>query len=350
MIFSKQQLAIRSAIIAGFVGVVFLIIDTQRPDITAGIRSQVHAAMSPIYSVAEKTRFTQEKVRVGISSKTALHRENQALKAKLAQANVYLQKYAKLSAENAHLRGMLNFPTPVDGRVDIASVIGIDNNPLRQILVLNRGKKHGVYVGQTVLDESGIMGQIINVYGSSSRAMLISDGDHSIAVKIARTGVRAVVTGNGDSGSLTLNYVPNTADLQVGDKIVTSGLGQRFPSGYAVGVVSFIDRVNKHEFIRASIKPSAQLSADNYVMLLYPHKRIALQYQPPQDDAVFGNEKALEADAAADHRSNVKQQVVNPSNVQNNASPSGTRQNPATQNRTNQSSTSQSNANQTQQQ
>lgn len=277
MIFSKQKLAIRSTVIALFVAVLFMIIDTQKPELTLPIREKVHAAMSPIYAVAETSRFSKEKVKTTLTSKNSIIRENQALKAKLAQANVFLQKYASLSAENAQLRGLLEYPTPVDGRVEIVSVIGIDNNPLRQILVLNRGKKHGVYVGQTLLDQSGVMGQVINVYGTSSRAMLLSDGDHSISVKIERTGVRAVVTGNGDNGSLDLQYVPNTSDLQVGDQIVTSGLGQRFPAGYSVGVVSHIDRVNKHEFIKAKVKPSAKLTADNYVMLLYPNQKIEMQ-------------------------------------------------------------------------
>lgn len=305
-LFSRQSLSVKATVIALILALVFNIIDSQKPELTKPIRSLVHASMSPLYGIAEKVRYTQTHINIPFTSKTSLYRENEILKTELAQANAYLQKYAVLSAENARLRGLLNAPTPVDGRTDIAAVIGIDNNPLRQILVLNRGKKHGVYVGQTVLDEAGIMGQIINVYGATSRAMLLSDTQHSIAVKVKRTGVRAIVTGNGDNDGLELQYLPNTADLQVGDKIISSGLGERFPAGYMIGEVSYIDHMNKHEFIYAKVKPSASLHDDRYVMLLNLNQKIQLTpTRINQDDAtIFNDDVLLEADFAADHQSN----------------------------------------------
>lgn len=310
-LFSKQQLALKSTGLALFAAIVFMVVDKQNPDLTAGIREHVHAAMSPLYGIAEKTRYAQVSVSDTFTTKESLQRENIALKAKLAQANTYLQKYADLSAENARLRGLLNAPTALDGRVDIAAVIGIDNNPLRQTLVLNRGKNHGMYVGQTVLDEAGLMGQLINVYPNNSRAMLISDAQHSLAVKVKRTGMRAVVSGNGDSTSLNLQYVPNTADIQVGDKILSTGLGQRFPAGYMVGEVSYVDHIGKHEFLEVRVKPSANLQDDKYVMLLSPTKPIRLNKpQPlPEDGVIFSEDILLEADFAADHQSNTLEQT-----------------------------------------
>lgn len=307
-LFSKQQFAFKSTVLALFVAAVLMVVDSQNSALLFGVREQIHAAMSPLYGVAEKTRYTKESVRAALTTKTSLRRENIALKAKLAQANAYLQKYADLSAENARLRGLLDAPLAVDGRTDIAAVIGVDNNPLRQILVLNRGRNHGVYVGQTMLDEAGLMGQIINVYPNNSRAMLLSDVQHSIAVTVQRTGQRAIVTGSGDSGSLHLQYVPNTADIQVGDNIVSSGLGQRFPSGYMVGRVSYIDRIGKSEFIKARVKPSSNLQDDSYVMLLSPNKKIRLNKPVlhPDDAIVFSEDVLLEADFAADHQANTQ--------------------------------------------
>lgn len=304
-LFSKQKLALKSTGLALIVAAIFILLDN--PEITAGVRERVHAAMSPLYSIAEKTRYAQESTSRVFSTKQSIERENIALKAKLAQANVYLQKYADLSAENARLRGMLNAPKAVDGRAEIAAVIGIDNNPLRQIIVLNRGKNHGAYVGQTVLDEAGLMGQIINVYPNNSRAMLLSDSQHAIAVKVKRTGQRAVVTGNGDSSSLMMQYIPNTADIQVGDQVVSSGLGQRFPAGYTIGEVSYVDRIGKHEFLKIRVKPSANLQDDKYVMLLFPNQPIRLTKPElnPEDAIIFGEAVMPEVDFAADHQSNI---------------------------------------------
>lgn len=309
-LFSRQTFAYKSAAMALFAAVVLMVLEHQNPKRTDGLRALAHAGMSPIYTVAEKLRFTGERAGLNLQSKESIHRENLALKAKLVQANFYLQKYAEMNAQNARLRGVLSAPAPVDGRVELAQVIGIDNNPLRQILVLNKGLNQGVYVGQTVLDDSGLMGQIINAYANSSRVMLLSDSQHAISVRMARTGLRAVLAGNGDSGSLDLQYVPNTADIQVGDKLVSTGLGQRFPEGYAVGEVSFVDHEGKYDFIKVRVKPEAQLYDSHYVLLHFPSNPIKLKRRLVRDNAVvLDDDVLLEADFAADHISNTTGEV-----------------------------------------
>ncbi|MFW1969786.1 rod shape-determining protein MreC, partial [Acinetobacter guillouiae] len=96
-------------------------------------------------------------------------------------AQVRLQKLSELSAENTRLRGLLDTPLIIDGRMEIAEVIGTDADPLRHIIIINRGAMDHLKVGQTVLDDKGIMGQIINVYPHSSRVMLLSDKEHSLS-------------------------------------------------------------------------------------------------------------------------------------------------------------------------
>lgn len=310
-LFSKQSLAFKSVLLALFLALFFMVLEKQQVEASAKVRSAVHAAMSPIYTVAEKLRFTGSSFGMVLDSKQQLHRENLALKAELAQANLYLQKYAELSAQNARLRGVHDAPAPVDGRLEVAQVIGIDSNPLRQILVINRGKRQGVYVGQTVLDEAGLMGQVINAYSDSSRIMLLSDTQHAISVKVKRTGLRAIAAGSGDSGMLDLRYVPNTADIQVGDKLVSTGLGQRFPVGYAVGEVSFINRAQKGSFTQVQLKPAAKLSDSSYALLLRSAKPIKLTRKiDAQDDVMLNDDMLLEADFAADHQSNTTGEVV----------------------------------------
>ena len=180
-----------------------------------------------------------------------------------------LQKLSELSAENTRLRGLLNTPLIIDGRMEIAEVIGTDADPLRHIIIINRGSSSQLRVGQTVLDDQGIMGQIINVYPHSSRVMLLSDKEHSLSVRLESSGMRAIVTGTGDLGRLKMEYVPTSANIKVGDKVYSSGLGQHFPAGYLVGTVSKVMRHNTGEFAQIDVKPAAQLAGGHHVVVLF---------------------------------------------------------------------------------
>lgn len=104
--------------------------------------------------------------------------------------------------------------------MEIAEVIGTDADPLRHIIVINRGPNNKLKVGQTVLDDMGIMGQIIDVYPHSSRVMLLSDKEHSLSVRLEHTGMRAIVSGTGDLGRLKMEYVPTSANIKVGEKSI----------------------------------------------------------------------------------------------------------------------------------
>jgi rod shape-determining protein MreC len=191
------------------------------------------------------------------------------MQAELLQARVRLQKLAELSAENTRLRGLLNTPLIIDGRMLISEIIGADSDPMRQILVINKGHMDGLLEGQTVLDDKGVLGQIVEVYPHSARVMLLSDKEHSVSVRVERTGMRGIVSGIGDSGQLLMQYVPNTADINVGDKVVTSGLGERYPAGYPVGTVSAVSRHSSGEFATVYVKPLAQLGGGQHVVVLF---------------------------------------------------------------------------------
>jgi rod shape-determining protein MreC len=153
--------------------------------------------------------------------------------------------------------------------MEIAEVIGTDADPLRHIIVVNRGANSQLKVGQTVLDDKGIMGQIINVYPHSSRVMLLSDKEHSLSVRLERSGMRAIVSGTGDLGHLKMEYVPTSAEIKVGEKVYSSGLGEHFPAGYLVGTISKISRHNSGEFAQIDVVPAAQLAGGHHVVVLF---------------------------------------------------------------------------------
>ena len=152
--------------------------------------------------------------------------------------------------------------------LNLAQVIGTDTNLLRQIVVVNKGEKDGVQVGQTVIDEDGILGQIINVYPNTSRLLLVTDEQQSVAVTVKRTGQRAIVTGEGIPTSLRLNYVFKTSDVRVGDELISSGLGGRIPAGYRVGQIAHIEDTQADNFRSIEVTPAANFIDNAYVLIL----------------------------------------------------------------------------------
>lgn len=268
-IFSRQPPSFRSFIIAVITCLVVLFFDWRMPYVIQPARDVLYAAYNPIYALASYPVLSREWLNQQTKSEAQLRRENTAMQAELLQAQVRLQKLSELSAENTRLRGLLDTPLIIDGRMEIAEVIGTDADPLRHIIIINRGSMDHIKVGQTVLDDKGIMGQIINVYPHSSRVMLLSDKEHSLSVRLERTGMRAIVSGTGDLGRLKMEYVPTSANIQVGDKVLSSGLGEHFPAGYAVGTVAKIRRHNSGEFAEIDITPAAQLATGHHVIVLF---------------------------------------------------------------------------------
>ena len=166
------------------------------PHVVQPARDVLYAAYNPIYAVASYPVLSREWLNQQTKSEAQLRRENTAMRAELLQAQVRLQKLQSF-LQKIPVCAVFRYPLILDGRMEIAEVIGTDADPLRHIIVINRGSNNKLKVGQTVLDDMGIMGQIIDVYPHSSRVMLLSDKEHSLSVRLEHTGMRAIVSGTG---------------------------------------------------------------------------------------------------------------------------------------------------------
>lgn len=268
-IFSRQPPTYRALIIASISALVLMFLDWRIPNLTQQPRDVLRAAYNPIYATAHYPTISLKWLEQQNQSPDQLVRENTAMRAELLQAKVRLQKLSELAAENARLRGLLDTPLILDGRIRLAEVIGTDADPLRHILIINRGAKDKVYQGQVVLDNDGLIGQVVDVYPHSSRIMLLSDKEHSLSVRVERTGMRGIIIGIGDLQRLELKYIATNADIEVGDKIYSSGLGPNFPAGYFIGTVEKIQRHNTDEFAEIIVTPASKLSAIQHVALLF---------------------------------------------------------------------------------
>lgn len=215
---------------------------------------------------------------------SSLQEENEQLRERTLILEAKVAKMASLSAENARLRQLLNSSAHLDDSVLIAELIGVSSDPLRHIVIVNKGRDAGVYVGQAVIDARGLVGQVLEVSAYFSRVMLITDSTHAVPVQVNRNGVRAIAEGTGMIDELTLAHVASTMDIRVGDLLVTSGLGGHFPAGYPVAVVTAVD-ASSNDFMKVKARPSALLDQSRYLLLIFREKGALPEYPDTDDQA-----------------------------------------------------------------
>lgn len=240
-----------------------------RFDALKPMRSQLGMVLTPLYYVAELPVRVWDMVYLQVTSRADLIAENEGLRAEALLIKRKLQKLAALTEQNVRLRELLNSSGLVDERVLVAELIGVDPSASTQRIMINRGEKDGVFLGQPVLDAAGLMGQVVEVLPFSARVLLITDVSHSLPVQINRNGLRAIATGTGNTEWLELRHVGDTADIRVDDIVVSSGLGQRFPAGYPVGRVTQVNRETSQPFADIRVAPSAKLNRSRYLLLVF---------------------------------------------------------------------------------
>lgn len=204
-----------------------------------------------------------------LKSREALMKENAALQQRQLVLSGQLLKMQALEAENQRIRALLSSSTAINHRVLIAEVLQTSQDPYRHQILINKGKRDGVYQGQALVDAYGVLGQVIRVHKDSAVALLITDPDNGIPVEVNRSGLQTVALGRGDGQTLSLPFLPDNADVHVGDLLVTSGLGGRYPAGYPVGRVRELKHPAGDSFMEAIADPSAHLNRSRQVLLVW---------------------------------------------------------------------------------
>ncbi len=198
-----------------------------------------------------------------------LEAENNRLRTELLVNKARAQRLAGLSAENIRLRNLLNATELLLDRVLVTELIGASPDPSRQTILINRGARDDLSIGQAVLDADGLMGQVTEVYEQHSRVLLITDARHALPVQVVRNGVRSIAEGIGDYGRLRLRHVTPTMDIEVGDELVSSGLGGRYPSNYPVGRVVSVKKLDEDSYLQVIVEPKANINRSRHLLLIF---------------------------------------------------------------------------------
>lgn len=238
------------------------------------VRAVLSTLVYPIQTIAAVPSNITDWIQTLFQDRNDLKQKNAVLEATNLLNSVRLQKLQALERENMRLRELLGSSFRLNERVLVAELLTIDMDPFSQQVVIDKGKKYGIFIGQAVLDATGVMGQITEVGPFSSRAILLTDPSHALPVQINRNGLRAIATGRGLGKPLQLEHLPYNADVRVGDLIVTSGFGGRFPNGYPVGVVSAINYPEGQAFADIQVTPAAKVETSREVLLVLPTQKL----------------------------------------------------------------------------
>jgi rod shape-determining protein MreC len=235
------------------------------------VRASLLYFTSPIQYVVNWPIQTYHRVTQSVASYRALLDENIQLRYQQVLLQGKVQRLMTLQKENAQLRKLLEYKAlNNESPFILAELLSVKTDPYRQLVVLDRGINNNVEIGQAVFDARGVMGQIIEVGPLTSTVMLITDTNSSVPVKNLRSGERAILSGTHRLPGLSLNHLPRTSSVKVGDELVTSGLGKRFPEGYPVGVVNGVYQDGDEAFITVDVKPKANIGKSR-LMLITAH-------------------------------------------------------------------------------
>lgn len=263
-----------------------LIVADARFDQVTPVRSAIGTGLAPVHWLGNAPSEFSDWVASLFTTREDLQEENEALRARLLILERRALKYAALASENNELRKLMNSSEVLDDRVIVGEIVGVSPDPFSHEVVINKGSRDGVVVGQAILDANGLMGQVQQTSSFTSRVLLVSDSSHAVPVEVVRNGLRAILLGNGDTSALELVHVPDTADIREGDLLVSSGLGGRFPKGYPVAEVDQISKESGEPFVKIRATPMAELNRSRLVLVVF---------SPEQDDATDDAESSPES-------------------------------------------------------
>lgn len=248
---------------------IVLMVADHRNEYLYRIRLVLSQVIEPTYRIAAWPSQIARQVSLAITDRQELTERNTQLSEQLLLAQARLNRLGVLRDENQRLQELLEVQRGLGLGVQLAKIIDVDIDPSRHRIIVDAGARQSVEVGEAVLDAHGVMGQIVEVLPNISTVLLITDPAHALPVTIERTGMRVIAHGSVALDRLELPNVPISADVKVGDKLITSGLGGHFPAGFPVGEIRSISNDASGMFAAADARPSAALDRSGEVLILH---------------------------------------------------------------------------------
>lgn len=234
---------------------------------------------SAIVTVASPFRWAFTKVGEGISGfslyfKTLeeLRDENDALRAELEGYKSLVYDAELIKEENEFYSDYLGIKEEhIDFLFENATVVGHESTNYRTVVTLSKGSLHGIEVNMPVITEEGLIGHITEVGSTWSKAEIITESSSAVGAYIERSGALGVVEGTYElraEGLCRMVYIEADADIRVGDKVLSSGIGEVYPRGLLIGKVTEVSMDERTRTLVATVEPAADLESISKVMII----------------------------------------------------------------------------------
>ena len=249
------------------ISLTLLLIDSRWP-VFDPARRVVSLLIYPFQRIAMAPRDAVDLVDNWLNAASAARNEKEALQRQRIELAQLASHMAQLTTENQQLRRLLSVAELGDQKSIAVEVLYEPANALSHLLIFNKGSTNGIAPGMPVIDEGGVVGQIIRVTPLTSEAALLTDDKISVPVQVVRNGLRLIAFGGNPDGKVEVRYLPVNADIEAGDELVTSGIGGLFPAGLAVGRVEEVRRDTVSGFAMALVRPSSHPERYRHFLVL----------------------------------------------------------------------------------
>ncbi|OGA73315.1 MAG: rod shape-determining protein MreC [Betaproteobacteria bacterium RIFCSPLOWO2_12_FULL_65_14] len=233
-----------------------------------GLRNALAIVAYPLQRAATAPIDFLGAVGAYLSTQAQLVEDNAALRAKALALSQDAQRYQAAEAEAAQLRRLIGAAERIPVKTLPAELLYAGRDPYSHKVFIDRGSQHGIKPGSPVADEAGVVGQVTRVHPLISEVTLLTDRDQAIPVQVVRSGLRAVAFGSGPSGMVELRFMAADAEIQNGDRLVTSGIDGTYPPGLPVATVVRIERDAELSFVRVVSRPAAGVDRGRFVLVL----------------------------------------------------------------------------------
>jgi rod shape-determining protein MreC len=274
----KQGASARAKVVFFAILSIFLLVLDSRLQSLERVRLVVGTLLYPVQMVAVAPRDALMGVTNYFVATTNLEKENTKLKRQQMTNADVLQQTTQLALENAHLRQLMGARDRLAVKSILGEILYDARDPFTRKIILDKGRQHGVALGQPVIDDLGVVGQVTRVFPLTAEVTLLTDKNQAIPVQIARNGIRSVVSGRGQSSYLDMRMTTN-ADVQNGDMLVTSGLDGVYPAGLAVAKVVQVENKASTTFENVLCSPAAGIDRHRQLLILL----VETNQLPPPD-------------------------------------------------------------------
>jgi len=254
-------------------------------------RKVVSIVIYPFQRLTALPGMAWQQIAVHFETQGHLLQENSQMRQQRSQDLVQLKLLEVVQNENAQLHRLLEMPQRINYLMQMAEIVYVERDVFKRKILVNKGAQANVLLGQIVMDDIGIVGQVTRVYPWLSEVTLVTDKDHAVPVEIMRNGIRAVVFGAGNISEMALRYMPVSSDIQSGDVLVTSGIDGTYPQGLPVAKVVSIERNPAYPFAKIVCAPMAGVDRHRHLLIVAGAPQL-----PPRPEPEAAEEKPKFAD------------------------------------------------------